>query len=352
MVFALAEDGYGGTGHSSVPFRFIGEIDERSDDMKKSNSKSRVTTGQSRSKRGKVRVFVLVLHLFSDLWRSLTNLKGEKFRRNLTGYGMIAPIIIGAMVFYIVPFGIVLKYSVTLGYGGNSSFVWLEHYQKMLENDMFKLAFGNTLRFLVIALPAIMLLAYLIALFLKNNAGKYKLVKSVFLLPYIMPVAGTVLLIDLLFDSSGVMNDLLTLLGVPTMDWIGSGYAFWIVLLLYLWKNTGYSIILLLAGLVTIPEELYEAAELDGASGFQKFLYITTPQMWYTVFMTIVFSVINAFKCFREIFLVGGEHPHESIYMLQHFINNSFANLNYARLAVASVSFFVIIVTVFAALYA
>ena len=305
-----------------------------------------------RRRRKKKFDFVAAPGFFKELWRSLPQLKGERLRRTLTGYGMIAPIIIGAVVFYIVPFGIVLKYSATLGYGGNSTFVGLEHYRKMLENDMFTLAFKNTLRFLVIALPAIMLLSYLIALFLKNNAGKYKLVKSVFLLPYIMPVAGTVLLIDLLFDSSGVMNDLLTLLGIPTMDWIGSGYAFWIVLLLYLWKNTGYSIILLLAGLVTIPEELYEAAELDGASGFQKFRYITTPQMWYTVFMTLVFSVINAFKCFREIFLVGGEHPHESIYMLQHFINNSFANLNYSRLAVASVSFFVIIVTVFATLYA
>ena len=320
--------------------------------MKKTAARGRTASRRRRAKRKKKFDLAAVPSFIKALWRRLPELKGERLRRILTGYGMIAPIVIGAMVFYIVPFGIVLKYSATLGYGGNSTFVGIDHYKKMLENDMFTLAFKNTLRFLVIALPAIMILSYLIALFLKNNAGKYKLVKSVFLLPYIMPVAGTVLLIDLLFAQSGVVNDLMTLLGLPATDWVGTGYAFWIVLLLYLWKNTGYSIILLLAGLVTIPEELYEAAELDGASGFQKFRYITTPQMWYTVFMTIVFSVINAFKCFREIFLVGGEHPHESIYMLQHFINNSFANLNYSRLAVASVSFFVIIVTVFATLYA
>lgn len=65
--------------------------------------------------------------------------------------------------------------------------------------------------------------------------------------------------------------------------------------------------------------------------------------MWYALFLAFVFSLINAFKCFREIFLVGGEHPHESVYMLQHFLNNAFANLNYQRLSVASVLLFLVI---------
>jgi len=269
----------------------------------------------------------------------------------LTGYGMIAPILVGCMMFYIVPFGFVIRYSMTEGYGKSTTFIGLEHYRTMIRNNMFRLAFSNTLRFLAISLPIIMVLAYVIALLLKNNAGQFKFVKSVFLLPYIMPVAGTVLLIDVLFAEYGLLNDLCAVVKLPTTDWVNSPYAFWIVLLLYLWKNTTYSTILLLAGLVTIPEEQYEAAELDGASGWQKFRHITTPQMWYTVFITLVFSLINAFKCFREIFLVGGEHPDTSIYMLQHFINNSFQNLNYARLSVASVLFCLIVITFFSLLY-
>lgn len=70
------------------------------------------------------------------------------------------------------------------------------------------------------------------------------------------------------------------------------------------------------------------------------------PQMWYALFIAFVFSLINAFKCFREIFLVGGEHPHPSVYMLQHFINNSFENLNYQRLSVASVLLFLVVALV------
>lgn len=104
--------------------------------------------------------------------------------------------------------------------------------------------------------------------------------------------------------------------------------------------------------LVTVPAEQYESADLDGASAFQKFRYITTPQMWYSVFFALIFSVINAFKCFREIFLIGGEHPVDELYMLQHFINNCFSNLNYQKLSVASVLLLIVIIVFFGLFYA
>lgn len=268
------------------------------------------------------------------------------------GYLLIAPMLLGCAVFYIAPFFLVIRYSFTEGFGAGSRFAGLAQYRQVIENEMFRAAFGNTMRFLAVALPAIMVLAYAVALLLKAGIGGNSLLKSVFLLPYIMPVAGTVMLVDLLFAESGVLNGVLAALHLPVADWLDSPQSFWIVLLLYLWKSTGYSAILLLAGLVTVPGEQYEAADLDGASAWQKFRYITTPQMWQSVFVALVFSVINAFKCFREIFLIGGEHPHPDIYMLQHFINNSFQNLNYARLAVASVLLFALISAVFGALFA
>ena len=273
-------------------------------------------------------------------------------RKAYHGYLLIAPVMIGCLAFNIIPFCIVLSYSVTQGYGQSSSFVGLEHYVRIFENEMFSLAFANTMRFLAVGLPLIMLLSYLLALLLQKQAGKHKLLKSVFLFPYIMPVAGTVLLIDLLFGNTGAVNGVLTGLGLPAAEWLSGPYAFWIMILMYLWKNAGYSVILLLAGLVTVPEEQYESADLDGASAFQKFRYITTPQMWYSVFFALIFSVINAFKCFREIFLIGGEHPVSELYMLQHFINNSFNNLNYQKLSVASVLLLVVIVVFFGVFYA
>lgn len=267
------------------------------------------------------------------------------------GYALTLPLMLGCLVFYAVPFLLVLRNSFQRGTGGSREFVGLETYRSMLGSSVFRLAFGNTLKFLLAALPLILVLSYAIALLLKNQAKKHEALKSVLLLPYIMPVVGTVLLVELLFAEAGLVNEALYTLGLPVRDWLHSKYAFGVVVLLYLWKNTGYSVILLLSGLITIPEDHYAAASLDGATPWQQFRYITAPQMWYSVFFAAVFSLINAFKCFREIFLIGGTHPHTSIYMLQHFINNAFDKLNYPKLAVASVLLLLLLTALFAAGY-
>ena len=111
---------------------------------------------------------------------------------------------------------------------------------------MFRLACWNTFRFLLAGLPPILLLSYLIALLLKKQAQKHMFLKSVLLLPYIMPIVGTVLLVELLFEERGVVNRILMLTGAPVEKWLESPWAFWIVVGLYLWKNAGYSVVLLL----------------------------------------------------------------------------------------------------------
>ena len=267
------------------------------------------------------------------------------------GLLLTAPLMLGCLIFYAAPFVMVIIHSLTRGTGNSHRFVGMQNYENILRNDLFQLAFGNTLKFLVIALPLILVVSYAIALLLKNQVKRHSGLKSVILLPYIMPVVGAVLLVELLFAANGIINQGLYTLGLPVGDWLNSEHAFWVVMLLYLWKNTGYSVILLLSGLITISEDYYRAADLDGASGWQQFRYITVPQMWYSVFFAMVFSLINAFKCFREIFLIGGTRPHDSIYMLQHFINNSFENLNYPKLAVASVLLLVVLTVVFTVSY-
>ena len=264
-------------------------------------------------------------------------------KRTWKGYLLVGPLLAGFLLIYVFPFGQVVWDSLSQGTGKSQLFVGLENYTRMFQNQMFLAAFGNTLRFLGIGLPVLLLLAYALALFLKGWAQRFQVLRAVFLLPYVMPVAGTVLLIDLLFSETGLVNRVLLALGLPLADWLQSPAAFWVMLLLYLWKSTGYGVVLLLSGLLTIPREHYQVAQVEGASPLQTFRYVTAPQMWYALFLAFVFSLINAFKCFREIFLVGGEHPHESVYMLQHFLNNAFANLNYQRLSVASVLLFLVI---------
>ena len=264
-------------------------------------------------------------------------------KRAWKGYALITPMLAGFLLFYVVPFGQVVWDSLSQGTGKSQLFVGFYNYQRMFQNKMFLTAFGNTLKFLGLGLPLVLLLAYGLALFLKSRARRSPVLRGVFLLPYVMPVAGTVLLIDLLFSERGLINRLLLALGLPLADWLQSPAAFWVMLLLYLWKSAGYAVVLLLSGLLTIPPEHYQVAQVEGASAAQAFRFVTMPQMWYALFLALVFSLINAFQCFREMFLVGGEHPHESVYMLQHFLNNSFESLNYQRLSVASVLLFLVI---------
>ena len=264
-------------------------------------------------------------------------------KRAWKGYALIAPMLAGFLLFYVVPFGQVMWDSLSQGTGKSQLFVGFYNYQRMFQNKMFLTAFGNTLKFLGLGLPLVLLLAYGLALFLKSRARRSPVLRGVFLLPYVMPMAGTVLLIDLLFAERGLVNRLLLALGLPLADWLQSPAAFWVMLLLYLWKSAGYAVVLLLSGLLTIPPEHYQVAQVEGASAAQAFRFVTMPQMWYSLFLALVFSLINAFQCFREMFLVGGEHPYESVYMLQHFLNNSFESLNYQRLSVASVLLFLVI---------
>ena len=139
----------------------------------------------------------------------------KKWKRYGNGWLLVAPLMIGCLVFYAVPFLMVLWYSFRSSAGRSGVFVGFANYLEMMENEMFRLACWNTFRFLLAGLPLILLVSYLIALLLKKQAQKHMLLKSVLLFPYIMPIVGTVLLTELLFDEVGVVNRILLLMGVP-----------------------------------------------------------------------------------------------------------------------------------------
>lgn len=275
-----------------------------------------------------------------------------KKKKYLSGYLLIAPVTLGCLLFYGIPFGMVVSYSFKSSPGRMGRFVGLLNYENVLGNELFRLACWNTFCFFLVGLPLNLLIAYGIALLLKGQAQRHEILKSVLLLPYVMPVTGAVLLVEQIFGKDGKLNLLLDAFGLSPSNWLESSWAFVIVLLLYLWKNVGYGVILLLAGLMTIPKEQYAVSELDGAGSWQKFWHITTPQMWNPVFFALLFAMINGFKCFREIFLIGGEHPGKELYMMQHFMNNNFENLNYGKLSVASVLLFAAITVVIGFSYA
>ena len=123
------------------------------------------------------------------------------------------------------------------------------------------------------------------------------------------------------------------------------------VLLLFLWKNLGYNMILFMSGLANIPKELLEVASVEGASPFYKFFNIKLRYLSPTVLFVTILSLINSFKVFREVYLLTGDYPYESLYMLQHFMNNTFRALDYQKLSAAAVVMALVMVVIIALLF-
>lgn len=259
--------------------------------------------------------------------------------QHIWGIAFFAPFLIGFGVFYLLPFGISVAYT----FLQNREFVFLQNYLSVFASEAFRLALANTLRFLAVSLPLIMALALLLAVLIHSFCKKNVIFQSVFLFPLVVPAAATVIILKMFLNDNGIVNGVLTLLGGEGKPWLHSRWTFWVLVALYLWKNVGYNVVLLLAGLNSIPAECLEAAKIDGASGWKSFAHITFPLLLPTSFFVLVVSIANSFKSFREAYLLGGNTPSTSIYMLQHFLNNNFQNANYARLSVAAISLFVVV---------
>jgi len=271
-------------------------------------------------------------------------------REALTGFALTLPAIAGMCVFFIVPFGICIYYSLTSGIY-NPKFVGLANYISVFNSAAFRLAAWNTFRFLFTAVPLIMVVSLLIALILFEKLKGFNFFRTVFIFPLVLPVASVVMFFQIVFSNQGIVNAILTALHLPVTDWLNSPGAFWVLVLLYVWKNMGYNIILFMAALNSIPKNMLEAAKIDGAGRFGTLFRVSLPLIVPYIFFILMISIINSFKSFREAFMLCGAHPNQSIYMLQHFVYNNFMNLNYLHLSVAAISIFIVVFAMVFVLY-
>lgn len=250
------------------------------------------------------------------------------------GYLWILPSLFGTIIFYCVPLMDVIRRSVTENAG--SAFVGWKNFQTVFENTAFQLAAKNTLRFIVVCIPLLLPLSLLLAVvIMRCRWGNFY--KSVMLLPMALPAVSVALIWKFLFHNHGVLNGVLTLIGLQTTDWLNSGASFWVLVLSYLWRNIGYDMVLWIAGLQQIENDIYEAARVDGAGEIRIFFWIILPNMKQVFYTVAVLSLLNSFKVFREAYLVAGNYPHESMYLMQHLFNNWFAALSLDKMSAASV---------------
>ena len=265
-------------------------------------------------------------------WRNVRKrlAKGE----GLTALAFMAPSVVGILVFFLLPFIDTVRrsfYDVRV-----VNFIGLESYISVLGNSAFRLAAANTARFAAICIPILLVVSLATALLLRSVRPAGRLFKTSYLLPMAVPVASIVLLWQALFNEGGLANSLLARIGFAPVDFMGTSVAFWVLVFTYLWKNTGYNMILWLAGLDGISDSLYEAARVDGAGKIQSFRYITLPCLLPTIGLVSILSLLYSFRVFREAYLVAGAYPHDSMYLLQHLFNNWFQNLDISRLSAAA----------------
>ena len=260
------------------------------------------------------------------------------------------PSLIGVSIFFLVPFLVVIYYSmVDNPVSGN--FVGLSNFVALLRNMAFRRAAANTATFSLIAVPLAVIIPLLIAILLMQKIPMKSLFRTVLISPLMVPIASIVLIWEVLFHNNGVVNEWILSLGGTAIDWFKSDFSQLTIVILYLWKNVGYNMILFMATLAGIPKDITEAAALDGASGSQTFFRIKVPYLSSTILFVTILSVINSFKVFREVYLLTGDYPYDSLYLLQHFMNNMFKSLDYQKLSSAAILMGIVMVLIIGLLF-
>lgn len=270
--------------------------------------------------------------------------KHEKHAKRTSAL-FLAPSFLGVMAFFILPFIVVIVYSL-VDNPINMEFNGLDNFIRVMNNGAFKKAIANTLKFSVIAVPLAVVLSLMLAVVLEWKIPFRSQFRTFFLSPMMVPVASIVLIWQVLFHYNGAVNEWLGAFGIEKIDWLKSNKAYIVVVVLFLWKNLGYNMILFMAALSNIPEDLIEVARLENANKWQIFYHIKLRYMSSTILFVTIMSLINSFKVFREVYLLTGDYPVDTIYMLQHYMNNMFGKLDYQNLSAAAVlmSMFMIVI--------
>ncbi len=276
--------------------------------------------------------------------------KNRPLKEKIGSVLYLAPSLLGVLLFFVLPFFVVIYYSV-VDNPITHNFVFLDNFSKVLNNAAFRVAARNTGMFSLIAVPAAVILSLLLAMMLECRIPFKSQLRSFFLSPLMVPIASIVLIWQVLFHDNGVVNEIVQGMGGQGVDWLKSSQAQIVIVILFLWKNLGYNMILFMAALSNIPSDIIEVARLESANAWKIFIHIKIRYLSSTILFVTIMSLINSFKVFREIYLLTGKYPFDSIYMLQHFMNNTFLSLDYQKLSAAAILMSIVMVVIIGILF-
>ncbi len=235
----------------------------------------------------------------------------KRLKSTAVCYLFILPAICIFVLFYILPISHALYLSLhETAALGQAYFVGLRNYGDLLENKLFWKGLRNTLVYTLMFVPSVTVLPMLVALALNTAVKGRKVLRAIYFVPVVCSVVVVALIWKWIYHPEiGILNYFISLFGLPAQRWLGFDLALSSIALMQVWKSIGYFMIIYLAGLQSIPYQLYEVAKIDGASGRQMFWYITLPMLMHTVLLVVVISTINSFMVFDAIFVMTGGGP-------------------------------------------
>lgn len=270
-----------------------------------------------------------------------TKLTLEK-KYNLTGWAFLLPaaILIFVFCFYPMAQAILLSFRKTGGV-----FTGLSNYTRVFQDKTFQQCLFNTFFYFLIQVPIMLVLALILAQLLNSPKIRCKgLFRTLIFLPCATSLVSYSMIFKSLFAPDGVVNRVLTGIGLSSVDWFQSTWpARWVIVIALIWRWTGYNMVFYLAGLQNIEYSVYEAAKIDGANGWKTFWSITVPLLKPTIIMTFIMSINGTLQLFDEsVNLTHGGPANATITMSHHIYNTVFLrspNFGYG----AAMSFFVFV---------
>ena len=256
----------------------------------------------------------------------MSKVSRREVRNNMTGWCFALPSIACLFAFVIVPILMAVYYSFTTMDGAFEP-VWagVKNYKTLFSDPQMKTAIINTVKFVAITVPAqviiSLVLSSIIAQNFQNRFGE--MVRSTLFVPVVCSatLVATVWFYMFSRDLSGLVNLVVSFFGGKAKDWLGKGStAFFVICFVNIWKNIGYYLVIFYAGIMDIPKNLYEAAELDGASKLQQFFHIVLPNLKSVTAMVVTLCTINSFQVFEVTYMMTNGGPGFSTTSLIHQI--------------------------------
>ncbi len=284
-----------------------------------------------------------------------TSLKKRRRRQALVAYSFIAPNFIGFAIFTLGPIILAFIMAFTEWDGNNPmQFVGLQNFVSIFGDDRFTSALKNTIVYSIFTVPFTMVCALGLAILLNQKIKGRTFFRTVTFFPYVASLVAVAAVWNMLFTPSeeGLINQLLiNVFHAEPLKWAASPNTVILTIVLFsIWKNMGYYMVIYLAGLQGISEDLYEAAALDGANSRQQFWYVTLPQLKPTTFFVIIMLTISCFKIYDIVYmLAGGSNGvvnKSAIVLVYYIYEEAFRNWKLGRASASALVLFIIVLVI------